>query len=723
MFSLRKQASRTSLASRPEYQYEPLRSAGEIRILILHAADPTSPDLVSCHLETVSLNSGVKYTAVSYAWGDLTERRSILCDNSIVHVTVNLYNALRDWRPTDGNIRLWADAICINQKDNTEKNGQVGIMGKVYSQAERVWVWLGERNPTTSLAYRLIDEIYNHFELGHIDDKYFLEALAPWGPELHQNLELWRNDHIIAAPAAMLKVVKELTRDSLVPGDLVDWLALNYLFSLPWFRRKWIIQEVVLAQEALVFCGVQSIQWPRLRKVSEVLPTCVANMTLRNMPIRFSYHRLLSGLNSNLSATIAETSANRSMLFLLVSTSQFECTDVRDRYFALHSLSTEFEEADSPLKPDYNLTLSDISFRFGKWHLVTKRNPAILALVEPNAPPKSRTPSWVPSFDSISSFIGGDIGEKNHWRCSGDSILDAQVFDAELTLQIKGRTIGFVARVEPDYSAVRHQAQELWSSIPALNNVSQARLSLSTLSLQSEEESRLANLPLIQLLQPAIRFRGMLLDLVGKVHEHRTEISPRMRVALLDTLTSDIFDPKSKPDSECSNTSLEVLKEVLKEILPKKPRPGAELQELMQNPKSRALLDTLTFDIFDPKLKPDSECSNTFLEVLGEILQGRPRPGADLQELMQNPKFRALYEGLVCQSRRYCATKNDMVAVVPEVSDVGDKICLFYGCPIPYVIRPEKDGTYRLVGPCYLHGMMQGEAMQMSNVDEFFILR
>jgi hypothetical protein len=723
MFSLRKQASRTSLASRPEYQYEPLRSAGEIRILILHAADPTSPDLVSCHLETVSLNSGVKYTAVSYAWGDLTERRSILCDNSIVHVTVNLYNALRDWRPTDGNIRLWADAICINQKDNTEKNGQVGIMGKVYSQAERVWVWLGERNPTTSLAYRLIDEIYNHFELGHIDDKYFLEALAPWGPELHQNLELWRNDHIIAAPAAMLKVVKELTRDSLVPGDLVDWLALNYLFSLPWFRRKWIIQEVVLAQEALVFCGVQSIQWPRLRKVSEVLPTCVANMTLRNMPIRFSYHRLLSGLNSNLSATIAETSANRSMLFLLVSTSQFECTDVRDRYFALHSLSTEFEEADSPLKPDYNLTLSDISFRFGKWHLVTKRNPSILALVEPNAPPKSRTPSWVPSFDSISSFIGGDIGEKNHWRCSGDSILDAQVFDAELTLQIKGRTIDFVARVEPDYSAVRHQAQELWSSIPALNNVSQARLSLSTLSLQSEEESRLANLPLIQLLQPAIRFRGMLLDLVGKVHEHRTEISPRMRVALLDTLTSDIFDPKSKPDSECSNTSLEVLKEVLKEILPKKPRPGAELQELMQNPKSRALLDTLTFDIFDPKLKPDSECSNTFLEVLGEILQGRPRPGADLQELMQNPKFRALYEGLVCQSRRYCATKNDMVAVVPEVSDVGDKICLFYGCPIPYVIRPEKDGTYRLVGPCYLHGMMQGEAMQMSNVDEFFILR
>lgn len=672
MFSLQKQVSRTSLASRPEYQYEPLQSAREIRILILHAADPTSPDFISCHLETVSLDSDVKYTAVSYHWGDSTKRRPILCDNSIVHVTVNLYNALRDWRPTDGNIRLWADAICINQKDNTERSVQVRKMGEVYSCAERVWVWLGEGSYVFSQAYRLIDEIYDRFELGHIDDKYFLEVLASWGPELHQNLKKWRDDHIIAASAAMLKVEKELARGLLVPGDIEDWVSMSSLFSLPWFRRKWIIQEIVFAREALIFCGVQSIQWERLRRVSEVLPDCLANMKLRNFPIYNPYHKLLSRLQKTpLSAFIASTSANRSMLFLLTSTSQFECLDPLDRYFALHSLSAESREAGWPLEPDYSLTPQDISFRFGKWNLVTKRDPSILALVETDALPTSRTPSWVPSFDTHGSFIGGDLGEKNHWQCSGDSNLDAQVSDTELTLRIRGRTIDFVARVEAEDSAVEHQARELWSSIPALQRLSssiqqvlnnvQAQLSMPTLPLQSREDS-----PLIQLLQPAIRFRGMLLDLVEKVHEYHTEISTRMHVALLDTLT---------------------------------------------------------FDIFDPKLKPDSECSNTFKEVLREILQGRPRPGAELQELMQNPKFRALYEGLVDTSRRYCATKKDMIAVVPKVSDVGDKICLFYGCPLPYVIHLEKDGTYRLVGPCYLHGMMQGEAMQMPNVDEFFILR
>jgi hypothetical protein len=61
-----------------------------------------------------------------------------------------------------------------------------------------------------------------------------------------------------------------------------------------------------------------------------------------------------------------------------------------------------------------------------------------------------------------------------------------------------------------------------------------------------------------------------------------------------------------------------------------------------------------------------------------------------------------------------------MIAVVPKYSEVGDKICLFYGCRIPYVLRPIGDGTHFLVGPCYLHEMMQGEAMQMPNLEECF---
>ena len=222
-----------------------------------------------------------------------------------------------------------------------------------------------------------------------------------------------------------------------------------------------------------------------------------------------------------------------------------------------------------------------------------------------------------------------------------------------------------IARMESSYLAVKLQAETLWSSIPSLNTQSRARLSPSTLSLYNEEDTW-RNLHLIRLLQPAVRFQDMSYQLVEKVHKFGSNISTTMR---------------------------------------------------------EALLDALTFDILGPESKPDSECCKTFLDVLAEIPRN-PRPGVDLQELMHNPKFHTLYEALVCESRYYCATKKDIIAVVPRASQVGDKICLFYGCRTPYVVRPVSDGTYRFVGPCYLHGMMQGEAMQMSNLDEgFFILR
>lgn len=39
---------------------------------------------------------------------------------------------------------MWADAICINQDNNTEKGHQVKRMGKVYENAKEVLAWLGK---------------------------------------------------------------------------------------------------------------------------------------------------------------------------------------------------------------------------------------------------------------------------------------------------------------------------------------------------------------------------------------------------------------------------------------------------------------------------------------------------------------------------------------------------------------------------------------------------
>lgn len=84
------------------------------------------------------------YEALSYTWGDLTEKRPIKCCNEPFLVTENLFPALRHLRYADRGRVLRIDAICINQKSIPERNQQVGIMGHIYKSARKVTIWLGE---------------------------------------------------------------------------------------------------------------------------------------------------------------------------------------------------------------------------------------------------------------------------------------------------------------------------------------------------------------------------------------------------------------------------------------------------------------------------------------------------------------------------------------------------------------------------------------------------
>src|SRR5436305_4814257 len=60
-----------------------------------------------------------------------------------VNITESLDTCLRHRHETD-TLTLWIDQVCINQKDTAEKAKQVVLMGDVYSNANKVVVWLGQ---------------------------------------------------------------------------------------------------------------------------------------------------------------------------------------------------------------------------------------------------------------------------------------------------------------------------------------------------------------------------------------------------------------------------------------------------------------------------------------------------------------------------------------------------------------------------------------------------
>ena len=52
----------------------------------------------------------------------------------------------------------------------------------------------------------------------------------------------------------------------------------------------------------------------------------------------------------------------------------------------------------------------------------------------------------------------------------------------------------------------------------------------------------------------------------------------------------------------------------------------------------------------------------------------------------------------------------------------GDLICVLYGGQTPFVLRREDGGMFRLIGDCYVHGIMEGEAFDMGFDEMEFLM-
>jgi len=61
-------------------------------------------------------------------------------------------------------------------------------------------------------------------------------------------------------------------------------------------------------------------------------------------------------------------------------------------------------------------------------------------------------------------------------------------------------------------------------------------------------------------------------------------------------------------------------------------------------------------------------------------------------------------------------TSSGHMAMVPYGSRAGDHICIFFGAETPHIIREIENGddppNFKLIGPAYIHGRMDGEIFQ-----------
>lgn len=74
-----------------------------------------------------------------------------------------------------------------------------------------------------------------------------------------------------------------------------------------------------------------------------------------------------------------------------------------------------------------------------------------------------------------------------------------------------------------------------------------------------------------------------------------------------------------------------------------------------------------------------------------------------------NNYFRTMQ--VVMRNRVLFKTIGGHLGLAPLGTQVGDVLCVLLGCGIPIVLRPTVDNTYEVVGGCYAHGLMNGEAI------------
>ena len=74
--------------------------------------------------------------------------------------------------------------------------------------------------------------------------------------------------------------------------------------------------------------------------------------------------------------------------------------------------------------------------------------------------------------------------------------------------------------------------------------------------------------------------------------------------------------------------------------------------------------------------------------------------------------------GGATENRVFARTRKGYYVLGPKTTEPGDIVCVLYGGKLPFILRPWGESHYLLVGECYVHGLMHGEAMGMSKADE-----
>jgi Heterokaryon incompatibility protein (HET) len=637
-------------AKRKGTPYFTLLDKHDIRLLVVQPGN--YDDDVRCTLSHVALSRTEDiYDAVSYAWGNSAQTDVIYISDETFPVTETVYLALKRFRYTNHPPILWIDSLCIDQGDIEERNQQVQLMADIYAKANRVVVWLGESSDGLHNAFETIRKAHSYFWYRTLDDK---------------RNPIWHKDKDE-------QVIRRMVNETCLTN--MDWKPVNDLLSRPWFQRLWVVQEITNSRRPYIVCGEHKLPWTILGRSLWYL----------------AYHGLATELLDHNVASAAENVAVMEMVRdkrlkesikepwfnVALASSCCQCSDPRDRVLAVMSMAKEgsYSIFDREVTFDYSLDASEFYKRFALWDILQLQSLRSLSCTSktrasakaPSTDQPINIPSWVPDWTSvIDTHLFVRWNELTGFSAGGK---DMHVYftNDKNTLNVKGTIVGTLDVVGSSPKVVKSTSRVEMNDalVNELEGVKEWVQECQSIAAPATDSS----------MSPHGReafWRTMMCDLTGRAQPVPEEFS-------------EYFDRYM----EFINEAPEMLRYYLH---------NEEVIRSYRPSFAEAFLSALKAQLHLPQRRPPTN-SQTFHQWFNKDFTSSALIESSLHTWST--------------SRRFSRTNDGRLARVPDGAHTGDFICVLHGSEVPYVLRAQEDGAFTVVGECYAHGIMHGEALKI----------
>jgi hypothetical protein len=634
------------------FEYQPLDVVmNEIRVLRILPG--TDTDILQCRLEHIPLNDSADYEALSYAWHDPTlfsedhkHRRNVLLVNGkCLEIGSNLAAFIKSARTRHGETpRIWIDAVCINQRDVEERSAQVLRMREIYQTARQVVIWLGPTSNHRDVAVTFLKLVFDNCPRGHE---------AQW--------------------------FKNLMKDNTLT---TEWKAMAGFLSRAWWNRIWIVQEIVLAKEALILCGTASMTWTQLEHSLHY--TSIALNDIKTQLQDSGDHSLIRDRVRKIGrlTAIRRRKDNLNVVDVFDNIGGNECSDKRDKIYGLVGI---IPDADLIVpEPNYSLDAEEVHRRaFGSLAVET-RSLDFLSLIV-NRPKNIRGggfppsfPSWCPDMTSsyfrnihrLNTFLILPSHSEPQFCASGMRPAVAKLSSNANIIRLSGVRIDVVDGVFPGESGFRYNLEltrQAFSGRTAYESEDQ--------TYEALWRSFVAGLNIYSATDGTYEAPAEF----GKLFARQCCIAERQHQKLIKEKTEVPFDI----NNPFSITSVYT------------PEDPAWPFNTWYKYNRDALFAGRSVRSWAERYNPDQ------IEVEGQEVP--------LDQMPMWKDFSGSW-GPANFGRRMITTEKGYVGMALELSRRGDLVCLLFGCRMPVVLRPEGD-YFRFMGECYVHGLMFGEGI------------